>query len=65
MTVDKKKLVPMFTTAVLGAVWLWLNYKHQNVPPMLTQALIASAGSAFAGTALAGALPKAAPNAKP
>ena len=55
---DNKKLVPMLTTAVLGAAWLWLTYKHQPVPPVLSQAIIASAGSAFAGTALAGAIPK-------
>jgi hypothetical protein len=58
MTVDKKKLVPMLSTAVLGAVWLYLTYRHQPIPPALNQAIIAAAGSAFAGTALAGAIPK-------
>jgi hypothetical protein len=63
--VDQKKLIPMISTAVLGGVWLYLTYRHMPVPAALNQAIIASAGSAFAGTALAGAIPKAAPNAKP
>jgi hypothetical protein len=39
-------------------VYLFLVWRHQPVPPMLNQALIAAAGSLFAGTALAGAIPK-------
>jgi hypothetical protein len=48
----------LVTTAVLGGVYLFLQYKHQPIPPALSQAIIASAGSLFAGTALAGAIPK-------
>ena len=55
---DPKKLGPLLTTVVLGAVWCYLSYKHQPIPPALSQAIIASAGSLFAGTALAGAIPK-------
>ena len=61
---DQKRLIPLITTAILGGVWLFLTWKHQPIPPVLSQAVIASAGSAFAGTSLAGALPKAAPDAK-
>jgi hypothetical protein len=55
---EPKKLTPLLTTAVLGAVYLYLQYKHAPVPPALSQAIIASAGSLFAGTALAGAIPQ-------
>ena len=54
---DPKKLTPLVTLAVLGAVWLWMAYKHVPQPPALTQAIVAAAGSLAAGTALAGALP--------
>ena len=55
---DPKKLGPLVTTAVLSGVYLFLTWRHQPVPPALSQAIIASAGSLFAGTALAGAIPK-------
>jgi len=55
---DPKKTAPMVSTAVLGGVYLFLTWRHQPVPPALSQAIIASAGSLFAGTALAGAIPK-------
>ena len=54
---DPKKLTPLISTAVLGGVWLYLTVKHMPVPPALTQAIVASAGSLAAGTALAGAIP--------
>ena len=55
---DPKKIGPALTTLVLGAVWAWLTYKHQPVPPALSQAIIASAGTLAAGTSLAGMIPK-------
>ena len=55
---DARRTGPAVTTATLGGVYLFLVWRHQPVPPMLNQALIAAAGSLFAGTALAGAIPK-------
>lgn len=55
---DARRSGPAVTTAILGGVYLFLTWRHQPVPPMLNQALIAAAGSLFAGTALAGAIPK-------
>ena len=55
---DARRSGPAVTTAILGGVYLFLTWRHQPVPPMLNQALIAAGGSLFPGTALAGAIPK-------
>ena len=46
---DAKKIVPMATAAILGAVWLIMTLQHQTPPAVLTQGIIVAIGSLSAG----------------
>lgn len=47
-------VLPMVTSTVLGAIWLMMTVKGTPVPPILTQAFIASLGSISATQILKG-----------
>jgi hypothetical protein len=53
---DTKKIVPLATAGILGAVWLFMTTRGQTPPQALNQAIIAAVGSLVAGTAVGGAM---------
>ena len=54
---DTKKIVPLATAGILGAVWLVMTIKGQTPPAILTQGIVAAVGSLAAGQAVAQANP--------
>ena len=49
---DTKKIVPAITLVALGGVWLVMTAKGQQPPAALSQAIVAAAGTLFAGAAI-------------
>lgn len=49
---EPKKVLPVITLGILGAIWIVMTIQKVPVPPMLTQAIVAAAGSIAATQAV-------------